>query len=301
MGIDILLPEVNESGVMYDIIKNPEGKYVIQQPLTAVSTMNNEDAQEIIWARLDRPFEDIEDFYRRARLSRDSFDALARSGALDRFAKDGRDALWHIGVVANRVSKEDKESQQMSLFSHKTISPEDIPELPDLSESERLSWDYDTISAARKHPMTLVRRQLNELEIRTIETCYQFGNNTEPRPFSGDDPIITVAGISIMRQKPGTAKGFMFLTLEDETGFIQCVVPPKAQDYLDHVLTSSALIVRGALQMQNHWRGIVLEYAWRLDGIFGGYVGRARADGGRDRWVKTIEASRSSLSKEKYG
>ncbi len=301
MGIDILLPDVNDSGVMYDLVKDPEGKYAIQQPLTAIASITSEDAQEVIWARLEKPFEDIEDFYKRVNIARDSFDNIARSGALDRFAKDGRDALWHVGVVANRVVKEVHNNAQTNLFVQKTISPEDIPNLPDLEDSERLSWDYDTISAARKHPMTLVRRQLNELEVRTIETCYQFGNTIEPEPYSGRDPIITVAGISILRQKPGTAKGFMFLTLEDETGFIQCVVPPQAQDYLDHVLTSSALIVRGALQMQNSWRGIVLEYAWRLDGIFGGYVGRAAADGGRDRWVKTQEVAKSAISKSKYG
>jgi error-prone DNA polymerase len=169
------------------------------------------------------------------------------------------------------------------------ILPEDIPELSELSSEERLSWDYQTHGSARLHPMTLSRRALSMLEVRTIETCKRLAQTVHETGRPDHDPIVTTAGISILRQRPPTAKGFMFLTLEDETGFIQCVVPPAAQERLDHVLTASALIVRGAVQIAGNWRGMVLHQAWILDRIFGGYEGFPGTYGGRDIWIKGPE------------
>lgn len=89
----------------------------------------------------------------------------------------------------------------------------------------------------------------------------------------------------MLRQRPPTAKGVLFVTLEDETGFIQCVVRPKVMEHLDHVLRRSAMIVRGRLHAEGNWRGLVVTNAWALDGIFGGYEGQLDNAGGRDRYV----------------
>lgn len=136
--------------------------------------------------------------------------------------------------------------------------------------------------------MLLARRSLNSLEIRPIETCFHFPRAPQSR--HGSLPIITTAGVCILRQRPPTAKGFMFITLEDETGFIQCVVPPPVQELLDHVLTASSLIVRGALQAAGNWRGLIVHQAWILNGIFGGYEGFAGTYGGRDNWVRSLNS-----------
>lgn len=139
--------------------------------------------------------------------------------------------------------------------------------------------------------MTLVRRQLAELEIRPIETCWRFGRSVLLGQ-GGSSPIVTVAGITILRQRPPTAKGVLFVTIEDETGFLQCVVRPEAQEYLDHVLRKAALIVRGRLSVAGNWRGLVVTQAWVLDGIFGGYEGHLSCVGGRDRRITTMEEQR---------
>ena len=129
-----------------------------------------------------------------------------------------------------------------------------------------------------------MRRSLNELEIRPIETCYQLGKFTSV----GSDKaptIVTTAGITALRQRPITAKGVMFVTLEDETGMIQTIVLPNILEHLDHVLSQSALIVRGKLQVMGNWRGLVVTQAWPLNGIFGGYAGHPSMGGGRDTFV----------------
>ena len=117
------------------------------------------------------------------------------------------------------------------------------------------------------------------------------GRNTKNKsapPFGADlrrqdGAMITVAGVVIMRQRPRTAKGFMFVTLEDETGFLQCVVRPKLYEQYYDTLILPSIIFRGQLQATAGWRGIVVHAAWPLEGVFGGYSGFPSASGGQDR------------------
>ena len=291
-GVPTLLPDVNRSGMRYDLEPAPRGRgLAIRKPLTSVAQIGNEDARRLVWERLLRPFWSIEDVYRRVDLDVDQMRTLARSGALDGFSEDSRRALWEVGLLARRLGRPGQNSSS-ALFTQEVIRPDDIPDLPLLEPKERLSWDYEMHGTGRVHPLTLVRRSLNELEIRPIETCYAFGRDVALRR-NGDLPVVTIAGITVLRQQPPTAKGVLFLTLEDETGFIQCIVQPSAREHLDHILTEAALIVRGKLHVQGNWRGFVVTQAWRLDGIFGGYAGYASAEG-RDRWVRTEKQGREA-------
>src|SRR6185295_689881 len=106
----------------------------------------------------------------------------------------------------------------------------------------RLSWDYETHRAARRHPMILLRRTLTDLEIRPIATCWRFEKSPLRTPHDAK-PVLTVAGITTLRQMPPTAKGVMFITLEDESGYIQCIVLPHVQERYGALFRSAALIV----------------------------------------------------------
>ncbi len=281
--VPTLLPEVNQSGTRYDIERTAEGRWAIRKPLAAVAGMSADDARAVFMERLRGPFESVEDLYRRVNLDVDLFKSLAQSGAMDALAGGSRRALWQVGLLARRNGRPG-EVPQPSLFDLPVFTEADLPSFPALGEAERLRWDYRTHGAGRSHPMTLLRRQLGELEIRTIDTCWKFGRAVKGRP-GGLPPILTVAGLSILRQRPPTAKGVLFVTIEDETGFIQCVVRPEALERMDHVIRSAALIVRGQLLTAGNWRGLVVTDAWRLDGIFGGYEGHPSQASGRDRLV----------------
>ena len=282
-GVDVLTPEINRSGIRYDLELGPRGYVAIRKPLVAVASLSADDARRIVWERLQGPFQSVEDLYLRVALDINVFRNLARSGALDDLAGTSRRALWEIGLLARRQAQPGTRAAP-ALFDMPLYTEDDIPELPPLSEADRLSWDYQTNGSARYHPMALLRRTLNELEIRPICTCYAFGRSI-PFRRSERPPVITIAGLSVLRQRPPTANGVFFLTLEDETGFIQCVIFPKALNYLDHVLSRGALIIRGMLQVMGNWRGIVVTQAWQLNGIFGGYEGHPSYAGGRDRLV----------------
>src|SRR5690606_18136678 len=127
--------------------------------------------------------------------------------------------------------------------------------------------------SARIHPMTLLRRELNGWEVRTIETCYRMD------PLPGKRHTMLVAGNAVLRQMPPTAKGFMFITLEDETNFIQVIVPPKLCERFGKVLQSPSLVVRAELEATGNWRGLLLKDAWVLEKGMGGYAGVASAAG----------------------
>ncbi|HJP30453.1 MAG TPA: DNA polymerase III subunit alpha [Candidatus Latescibacteria bacterium] len=308
-GVPVLLPDINLSGTRYDLTRVDEGKLAIRKPLTSVKGLADEVAEQIVWARLSGSFRSVEDLATRVFLDRKVLDALARSGALDVVAGNSRDALWQAGVAANRLEAGRDQADVSTLFDMPLILPEDLPELQALTPAERLSWDYKTHGAGRTHPISLARRQLTDLHIQPIDACFKFVPLEAPESRAGktdasghhsatdnSGPLITVAGVVIMRQRPPTAKGFMFITLEDETGFLQCVVHPKLYDQHYDTLLQPAIIFRGQLQATGGWRGIVVREAWPLEGVFGGYSGFPSATGGQDHLddgADTVAAGRA--------
>ena len=293
-GVEVRGPDVHRSGVRYDLEPSDTSGsgWAIRKPLAAVKHVSPGEASEIVWARLDGPFTSVEDLYTRVRIDVDAFEGLARAGALDEVAGSSRDALWEVGVLHRRLGTPGRR-RQPTLFGSPVVAEADVPWMPKLADADRLSWDLQTHGAARRHPMTLARRALQDLEVRPVETCYRFGRYV-PLRASGPPPRLTVAGLAILRQRPSTASGVTFLTIEDETGFIQCIVYPQVWAAYEHVLTAGHVIVRGPLQVEGNWRGLVVEEAWRLDGIFGGYEGHPSASGGRDRWIRSLRAEPES-------
>jgi error-prone DNA polymerase len=285
-GVPILPPDINRSGVRYDLERTPDGKLAIRKPLASVTELSAADAKMIVLARLAGPFTGIADLYTRVSLSRDVLDNLARSGALDEIAEaspdkgemsgsregqekvsareytSSRSALWQVGLLARRLGPAGRE-RPPSLLELPAIDEIDIPELPPLTELERLRWDYQGHGSARRHPMTLLRRTLNDLEIRPIETIARF---TRSHLRSRSHPLVlTLAGMVILRQMPPTAKGVMFVTLEDETGYVQCIMQIPVRERFEEELRHPALIVRGEVQIAGNWRGLVAREVWRLE------------------------------------
>ena len=299
-GAEVLLPDVNHSGVRYGLEQRAargaaEGgsadapRLAIRKPLTSIENVSEESARAIVMERLRGPYLSCEDFVQRLSLPSDVIESVARSGALDALAQDSRSALWHAGVALRR--KESLRQDQESLFALPLVQPEDVPELPPLRSTERLAWDYATHRSARVHPMTLYRRMLNSLEVRTIETCYRLpmrSDSSKPDHPPNRNHTMLLGGIAILRQQPGTAKGVMFLTLEDETGYIQVIVLPHIKEKLRKVLRAPALIVKGKPEGENGWRGLLLLDAWELRNVQGGYTGFPSQTGGKDRQVINV-------------
>jgi error-prone DNA polymerase len=211
-------------------------------------------------------FASIEDLVRRTGLRRDELTTLADIGALNAFTHERRSALWQIeravrpagelfGDRGSGTGDRNNDSNSEPGTSRPLI-PDPRSPLPVMDENERLHADYAGMGLTiGPHPMALRRE---EMALRGVLRASDL-------PQARDGRRVRVAGMVITRQRPGTAKGFVFLTLEDETGISNIIVRP---DLFDRermtVIRQPFLLVEGVLQHQD---GVVSVKAERLHGI----------------------------------
>ncbi|HWF83866.1 MAG TPA: OB-fold nucleic acid binding domain-containing protein, partial [Vicinamibacterales bacterium] len=192
--------------------------------------------------RLGAPkrFGSIDDLVARAGLRRDELVTLADIGALNAFGYDRRSALWQ----AERAIRPAGELFENSEFGIQNLKfREAACPLKPMTEAERLVADYAGMGlTAGRHPMALRR---DDLAMRGVLRAIDLRDARQGRR-------VRVAGMVITRQRPGTAKGFVFLTLEDETGIANIIVRPDlfARDRLV-IVETRFLIIDGVLQNQD--------------------------------------------------
>ena len=191
-------------------------------------------------ALTEGPFSDVSDVVRRTRLDRRGLRLLAESGAFDgMFAHEPlatrrRRALWEV-LAAVRGDA--------GPLAPSVLLPDAA--LPHMSMAELTEADYRVTGVSLNgHPMRHLRPLLQPNGIRTARDLQANGRDTEQ---------VAIAGLVICRQRPGTAKGFVFLSLEDETGIVNVVVTPQRfeRDALK-ISTSPLLLVRGTLQVESN-------------------------------------------------
>jgi error-prone DNA polymerase len=190
---------------------------------------------------LERKFASLDDLVARTGLRRDEIVMLADIGALNGFGYDRRSALWQA-ERAVRPAGELFEEDEAGAGAGGQPGEADAGPLKPMTEAERLVADYaGTGLTVGRHPMALRR---DELAMRGVLRAIDLRTTRESRR-------VRVAGMVITRQRPGTAKGFVFLTLEDETGIANVIVRPDlfARDRLV-IVEEPFLIVDGVLQNQ---------------------------------------------------
>ena len=184
----------------------------------------------------DPRFDSVDDLILRTGVRRDELATLAEIGALNAFGHDRRSALWQI-ERAIRSSGE--------MFRHEGEDGDGVASSPlrSMTPVERVRADYEGTSLTiGPHPMALCR---NELALRGVLRAGDLAGGRSGRR-------VRVAGAVITRQRPGTAKGFVFLTLEDETGIANIIVRPDLfTDERTTVIASPYLLVEGTLQIQD--------------------------------------------------
>ena len=200
-------------------------------------------------------FTSIEDLIARTSIRRDELATLAEIGALNAFGHERRSALWQIEQAVRPegdLFKGRGNSKEKSGVGRSPLEP--------MTLTERVIADYaGTGLTLGPHPMALQR---GELAMRGVLRAIDL-----PRTRNGR--YVRIAGMVITRQRPGTAKGFVFLTLEDETGTASVIVSPSlfAKQCLD-IVDESFLMAEGTLQIQ---KGVTSVKAERLSGLSGQY------------------------------
>jgi error-prone DNA polymerase len=204
--------------------------------------MGKGDWEKIAGARLTTPFENEADVARRTGIDAGLLQALAEAGALETLGRNRRQGLWAVRGVRKRdgLNLEDSET---------------VPSFLDLTRREEISWDYRTTNhSPRGHPLEAVREALRAQGLPEARAVARLPHGRR----------IRYAGLVICRQSPATASGVTFMTLEDETGFVNVVLWKNIFDAFP-VLAKAApfLGVTGRVQSEGNVVHLVAEALWK--------------------------------------
>jgi error-prone DNA polymerase len=225
------------------------------------------------------PFADTDDLARRCNLRNDQLTRLAYAGALSAFGLTRRAALWQAAQAAKpagplfesvergAVSGEKKsphtvaardefERNQISASSPLTAHRSPLPEM---SPFEETLADYAALELTTgPHLVEHMRPDLRQIGVTAASELMKMPSGRR----------VKTAGAVIVRQRPGTAKGFVFLTLEDETGMSQAIVHPDLfRDHRSLIVGSQGLVVEGILQNDGGQPSVKAERFWTLDTV----------------------------------
>ncbi len=195
-------------------------------------------AEAIVRQRVQRPFVSVDDLVRRVpELHRDELRKLAAAGALNTLeATHRRGALWQVERAARRAGP------LLDQPALEAASARETPLRP-MTDAERLASDFrETGLTIGRHPLHYLRAQLADPSLRTAAELARLPHGRR----------VKVAGCVIVRQRPGTAKGFVFLSLEDETGIANVIVEPRIFEQSREEWTRAPFVaVEGMLQRQD--------------------------------------------------
>ena len=240
-GVEVRPPCINAS--RWDCTLEPtNGRYLaVRLGLRQVRGLSNADGAAIVGARSTALFDSVEDVWRRSRVQRAAIEKLADADAYHEFGADRRQGLWKVKGLGEAplplFAAADREAQTVSaegLEPAVTLRP--------LTDGREVIEDYRSLQLSlRAHPLTFVR---DELARRGVTRCADLASIRDGRH-------VEVAGIILVRQKPGSAKGVLFITIEDETGIANGILwPDRFEAQRRTVMSASMIGMKGRVQKE---------------------------------------------------
>ena len=227
--------------VLSDVPCTVESDHVLRLGLNQLNSVSTASQQRMIAERKARPWASLDDFRQRCQLPKPELRALARSGALNALGYHRRSALWEV-----------EETLEPDLFPpFNSIQPSPLPAMSPL---ERLEADYKAVNLTTgQHPMGYLRDQVPQL-CRAMDL-----------PLMRHGQSLRIGGLVICRQRPGTAKGHVFISLEDETGIANAFVPSKLFEACRLVITQEPFLqIHGRLQLVDN---VISVYALKIEAL----------------------------------
>ncbi|NKJ82579.1 error-prone DNA polymerase [Rhizobium leguminosarum] len=241
-------------------------RHAVRLGMRLVRGLATADAARIVAARADEPFASVDDLWRRSGVPIASLVELAEADAfLPSLRLERRDALWAIKALRD---------EPLPLFTAaaereaRAIAEQREPEveLRQMTDGHNVVEDYSHLGLTlREHPLRFLRADLNK---RRIVTCAQAMT-------ARDGQWLMAAGLVLVRQRPGSAKGVMFITIEDETGIANVVVWPKLFERSRRVvLGASMMAINGRIQREGEVVHLVAQQLFDLSAELSGLAGR---------------------------
>ena len=226
-GIEILSVDINKSEAKCTV---EEGK--IRLGFIYVKGMGEKAISQILTERAKETYRSLDDFHSRTRLERKVVENLILAGAFDSFGYHKRQLLWRVGFLQK------KQPGELPLEFHDAKVS-----LPDFTDLERMKVDYEVQGFPVKyHPMEVMRKDISKDGLLKSSEVARLSQNARVR----------IAGYVIVRQRPATAKGFAFITLEDEEGIVNVVIKPGIYEKYRQVFKLEPwVVVEGKVQKRD--------------------------------------------------
>ena len=230
-GVEVRPVDINASAWESTLERDSDGNACLRLGLHMVKGLSEEAGLRVVAQRRQSGFHSVQALLEQAGLERRDLDLLASAGALKRIAGHRHSARWQVSGV----------EKPLPLFGSMQRY-EAAPMLPAPSEGQDIVADYQVTGLSlERHPMALLRHRLDRYKYRPAADL--------PSLLNGQP--ICVAGLVITKQRPGTASGVTFVTLEDETGHMNLVVwKTLAEQFRAPLLNARLMGVRGALQIE---------------------------------------------------
>jgi|FEC22Drversion2_1045045.scaffolds.fasta_scaffold00199_33 DNA-directed DNA polymerase III PolC len=249
-GVEVRPPDVNASDWDCTLEPSASNRCALRLGLRQITGLAEDDVKRMVERRTE-PYRDPADLWRRSGLNKRQIVALARADAFASLGLSRRDVLWAVRGFSDA---------HLPLLDGPLHGPQELRDLeprvalPSLTLGEQVVDDYGSISMSlRSHPLKLLRPRLAERGVSPTEVLKESRNEDE----------FVLAGLVLVRQRPGTASGVVFVTLEDEHGIANLVVWPKVFEAHRRIVMGSRLLaVRGFVQREGLVIHLVAEELW---------------------------------------
>ncbi|BAQ18579.1 DNA polymerase III alpha subunit [Methyloceanibacter caenitepidi] len=245
-GVEARPPDINHSH--WDCtLEAGTGKFqALRLGLRQIDGFREADADQAV-IRRDRPYADIQDVWRRSGLGRAGIERLASADAFRSLGLDRRQALWAVRGLPKEIA--------LPLFEHAQATEmgrEPEVALPAMPLPEHVVNDYRTLRLSLKaHPMSFLRAQVTAARIVSCGAVKAMKDGTR----------VSVGGVILVRQRPGSASGVVFMTIEDETGVANAVIWPSVLERMRKVVMGARLVViHGRIQRHEDIIHVVAEH-----------------------------------------
>ncbi|MBH66779.1 MAG: error-prone DNA polymerase [Rhodospirillaceae bacterium] len=248
-GVIVLPPDVNAIGWDCDLERNSDGSMALRLGMNQIKGLKKEEAL-LMQENKGKGYNNLSELISRANVTIPTLEILARADAFRSMSLSRRQAFWAVrGLDSSMFKKIQSHNQGLPLFrfavescEHVLTNCEPKVSLPIASVGEEVVDDYASLRLSLKsHPVNLLRRDLLTHSYKPISLLKSLNN--------GDS--VSVAGLVLVRQRPSTAKGIIFITIEDETGVANLVVwSLQLQRFRRTVMNAKLLGVTGKLQRE---------------------------------------------------